>query len=522
MATTTPAGKSSDSPTDNNEDECQPNTDAALSGPLRIEGGSDSPNHAQSAYDSRHSNNSMRILSLARETDQDSSYGRRRERSNIFNELQTSNSIETLAEPGNIYESTGNSPQQLVEAQHQPSTPNLTATTNPSSPNSNASKAVSPAGRLRQELEGLRQRQESAHMIITEGTPRTPLRIDFPPSLSLSIIEPTNEHEVEHCIVLLHDSTGNEESLSGLAKRLQKNLPESAFVLIRGLQAVEGGNSGYLWADAPGEPRFIQTSTVILDQVIKDVLMTKCGFQPRDIVILGNGEGGMAALAAAASWQGFELGGVISIGGPMPDYVRPEHGVGAKTPALIIGGALGEINNVALQLIRDSFIYTDADIRKGEHDRVPETQEQLRPLWDFFAHRLKREEWNKKAVISFGTRASIRHQDQDTDEVADGGGIRGLGSLLILRELMNKIGDEERSRGGPEAESSFAPHAYRPMLNQSSHTDADVDTPLPPSGNGNPIEPDDIVPTPTHEVPDSSLFLPCHYFDYAAGTSTGG
>ena len=91
--------------------------------------------------------------------------------------------------------------------------------------------------------------------------------------------------------------------------------------------------------------------------------------------------------------------------------------------------------------------------------------------------------------------------------------MRGLGSLLILQDLMNKIGDLEKSLGGPEAESSFAPCAYRPMLNQSSHMNADIESP---------IEPDDIVPTPTHEVPNSSLFLPCHYFDYAAGTSTGG
>ena len=404
MATTTPAGKSSDSPTDDNEDECQPNTDAALSGPLPIEGGSDSPNHTQPAYDSRHSNNSMRIPSLAPETGQNSLYGRRRERSNIFNGLHSSNGIKTLAEPGNIYESTGNSPQQLVEAQHQPSTPNLTATTNPSSPNSNASRAVSPAGRLRQELEGLRQRQESAHMIITEGTPRTPLRIDFPPSLSVSIVEPADEHEVEHCIVLLHDSTGNEESLSGLAKRLQKRLPESAFVLIRGLQAVEGGNSGYLWADAPGESSFIQTSTVILEQVIRDVLMSRCYFRPQNIVLLGYCEGGMAALAAAASWQRLELGGVVSIGGPMPNYVRLPFGVRAKTPALVIGGALGDITAAALQLIQESFTYTYSDLRKGGYDSsIPETQEQLKPLCDFFAHRLRREEWNRQAVISCGT-----------------------------------------------------------------------------------------------------------------------
>ena len=100
--------------------------------------------------------------------------------------------------------------------------------------------------------------------------------------------------------------------------------------------------------------------------------------------------------------------------------------------------------------------------------------------------------------------------------------MRGLGSLLILQDLMNKIGDLEKSLGGPEAESSFAPCAYRPMLNRSSHTNTDIDTLPSPSDNESPIEPDDIIPTPTYKVPNSSLFLPCHYFDYAAGTSTGG
>ena len=403
---TMPAGRSFDSSMGDNEDEHQPNTGAALSGALLIEGGSASPNHTQSAYDNRQSNNSMRSLSLAPETGQDSSHGRRREQPYFSNGLHSSNGIETLAEPDNSYESTGNSLQQLVEAQHQPLTPNLTANTNPSSPNSNTSRAVSPVGRLRQELEELRQRQESARIFI-EGSPRTPQRADFPPSLSVSIVPPTTEPEVEHCVVLLHHSTGNEESLSDLAKSLLRSLAESAFVLIRGLQAVGGGNSGYHWTDAAWEGTFIQTSTVILDQVIKDVLMSRCRFQPQNIVILGHGEGGMAALAAAASWQGFELGGVVSIGGPMPHYVQPESGVRARTPALIIGGALGEINAAALQLIQKSFMYTDTDIRNREDDLIPETQEQLKPLLDFFAHRLRREEWNKQAVISFGTREFI-------------------------------------------------------------------------------------------------------------------
>lgn len=131
--------------------------------------------------------------------------------------------------------------------------------------------------------------------------------------------------------------------------------------------------------------------------------MSRCSFQLRDIVVLGHGEGGMAALAAVASWQGSELGGVVSIGGAMPDYVRPELDVRAETPALLIGSALGEINPAALQLIQESFAYTNTDVRDGGHALIPDTPEQLKPLCDFFAHRLRREEWNKQAVISCGT-----------------------------------------------------------------------------------------------------------------------
>ncbi len=515
MSPAVPTGKSSNPLMGDNEDEHRANTGAALSGVLLNGGGSISPNHTQSAYDNRQYNSSMRSPSLAPETAQDSIHGRRREPPHLATGPHSSNGIETFAEPGNINISAGKNLQQLLEAQHQPLTPSLTADINPSSPNSDTSRAVSPAERLRQELGELRQRQESAR-IIKEGPPSTPQRADFPPSLPLSIVAPITEPEVEHCVVLLHHSKGNEESLSDLAKSLRRSLAKSAFLLLRGLQAVRGGNNGYHWADAACEAGFIQSSTVILEQVIKDVLMSKCGFQPQNIVIIGHGEGGKAALAAAASWQGFELGGVVSIGGRMPDYVQPESGVRAKTPALIIGGALGEIKAPALQLIQESFIYTDTDIRNGERDLIPKSQEQLKSMFDFFAHRLQRAEWNKQAVISFGTRKFIWHKEQDTDRVIDGGGVRGLGSLFILQELMNKIGDEEKSRGGPEAESSFAPREYRPMPN------ADINTRSSPSGNESSIEPEDIVPTPTHGVPNSSLFLPCHYFNYAAGTSTGG
>lgn len=101
----------------------------------------------------------------------------------------------------------------------------------------------------------------------------------------------------------------------------------------------------------------------------------------------------------------------------------------------------------------------------------------------------------------------------------DGGGIRGYGSLLILHDLMNKIGDYEKSLGATE--SSFAPCDYRPTTKSSSETNTGSAESSPSSQLDVP-DADAVVATSSHELSNHSLFLPCHYFDYAAGTSTGG
>ena len=77
----------------------------------------------------------------------------------------------------------------------------------------------------------------------------------------------------------------------------------------------------------------------------------------------------------------------------------------------------------------------------------------------------------------------------------DGGGVRGYSSLLILEQLMETIATLERSTD-PEATSS----AYSRLV------DCLPETHLPPILN-------DTKPT--------ERYLPCHYFDYVSGTSTG-
>lgn len=299
---------------------------------------------------------------------------------------------------------TSDNSRLLGEAQQQPAQPTLSHVSDTSIIKGGNPRAISPAGWLKRQCEELRKKQEELKINI-DGPSRAPVQADFPLALSMKIVNPVQP--VESCIILLHNLANNEASLEEHVQILKGKQPESAFILLRGLQPIEPGNSGYHWADANGtvDEGFINTSRVILGDIIQDGLMAKCGFQPRDIVVLGHGQGGMAALAATACWNCIEFGGVVSFGGPIPGYVQLPLNVKAKTPALIYGVARGDITPTALQQIQTNFSFTDHHIPASEHDTVPLSDEEMAPLLEFFAHRLRREEWRRQAVISLGKKS---------------------------------------------------------------------------------------------------------------------
>ena len=91
----------------------------------------------------------------------------------------------------------------------------------------------------------------------------------------------------------------------------------------------------------------------------------------------------------------------------------------------------------------------------------------------------------------------------------DGGGIRGYSALLIIRALMEAIGDIERNYAEESATSAGpAASSYHPILPTVSAT-TDTESMSRDLGDDSPIT-------------NTSPWLPCHYFDYMAGTSTGG
>lgn len=93
----------------------------------------------------------------------------------------------------------------------------------------------------------------------------------------------------------------------------------------------------------------------------------------------------------------------------------------------------------------------------------------------------------------------------------DGGGVRGYSSLLILRALMIRIAEIEKE-DNPRSTNSvhpLLPRPRKPVRVKPTGTDTI-------RRNGSP---EAIVSNPRSLSAD---YLPAHYFDYLAGTSTGG
>lgn len=297
---------------------------------------------------------------------------------------------------------------RLPKAQKEPELPQSTAATSSSSSTDSFSSAGSHTKPEEMDLQDIRKIQEV--VALNHGTPpRFPEQDDFP-GLSIHILERIIDVDVRNCVIILHEHARTGSSLRSLALRLQKELPESVFILVQTSPASLSDTKSEVQSHQGGAgdvelyTQFLMESRTILVDIIHRDLVGKCHFSPRNIVILGHCQGGAAALGAAAIWGDIELGGVISVGGDMPASTPDMSTSKAKTPALILSSVLAKINDAALRRIREYFKYVDYhDIRRTSNEGIPEAED-IAKLLDFFAHRLGGEEWTKQAVISFGRR----------------------------------------------------------------------------------------------------------------------
>lgn len=149
-------------------------------------------------------------------------------------------------------------------------------------------------------------------------------------------------------------------------------------------------------------PTFKASTEQIGLDVITNVLIKKCGFLPSNIALVGHDQGGSAALAVAAACWATKFGGVVSIGGIMPSDFPDDFPNGSRAPThvLLLGGKLGDLTDKEVARIESTFSGTTKARKPGKSDDF-EDIEDLK-LKEFLAHQLRREEWTKEAVVTFG------------------------------------------------------------------------------------------------------------------------
>lgn len=135
-----------------------------------------------------------------------------------------------------------------------------------------------------------------------------------------------------------------------------------------------------------------KTSTIIiLDSIIREGLIGKCGYKSREIMIFGFAQGGMVGLQAAAELEGEELGGVVSVGGAL-SLSLPLKALDkrSKTPVLVCKASKGSaVSDSAISKLKDAFEFVEIKEWKKNVDGMPSNREEMLPIMQFFARRLR-------------------------------------------------------------------------------------------------------------------------------------
>jgi len=244
---------------------------------------------------------------------------------------------------------------------------------------------------------------------------KTPVLTDFPSPLTVAISYPNNNGIYStsmtpspNILLLLHGLGDSTASFSSLGRGL--NLPETTCITIQAPNSLPLDLVGFHWGDdvmfdtatsgLDMDAGFSRAVKLLVEDVVKKVLVSHCGYQLREILMLGLGQGGMAALAAArdigrpssllsSMASSSSLAGVVSIGAPYPlsaSTVGPKN----HTPVLLVAGSgFTTVTEVAVQRTRENFEFVELHRWARHGDGMPRNREEMLPVMQFFARRLR-------------------------------------------------------------------------------------------------------------------------------------
>ena len=156
---------------------------------------------------------------------------------------------------------------------------------------------------------------------------------------------------------------------------------------------------------------FGRAGRTIVQDVVRGVLVGKCGYSLREVLVFGFGQGGMVGLnvarelgvspSSSTSDSGSgqkgsgELSGVVSIGAPYPLSASSIAGSTTssgknRTPVLLVAGRdSSAVTDGAVQRTKQVFEFVEVHRYARKGDGMPRNRDEMLPVMQFFARRLR-------------------------------------------------------------------------------------------------------------------------------------
>ncbi|TLD23982.1 hypothetical protein PspLS_06623 [Pyricularia sp. CBS 133598] len=262
---------------------------------------------------------------------------------------------------------------------------------------------------------------------------RIPTEADFAPlaesGLHVQLHFPTPPESTTAILVLFHGLGDNEAPYAGFARGMA--LPGVLSVAVRGTSPLPPAMLGLPLDSGPTnhfhygddikvgsgdgldpDPGFDKARRVLLEKLVGDVIVGRCGWDVADVLLFGFGQGGSLALGLASSvrmgpevvdvsegdggssrpGKGSAFKGVISVGGPLPQSMVPtvSNRPKASTPVLLCRGRASEdLDDDAVEVVKKEFDNVEVATWKKSQDGMPESRDEILPIMKFFADRLR-------------------------------------------------------------------------------------------------------------------------------------
>lgn len=235
---------------------------------------------------------------------------------------------------------------------------------------------------------------------------KTPTTSDFPQlTVTITPAPSPSPTPAPNILLLLHGLGDTAAAFTKFAQALR--LPETTIITIQGTAPLPFDLGGFHWGDdvsfdsatgALDMDAGLTRSTKILTDLVRSTLVQKCGYALREIMALGFGQGGMAALALARELglkDGSEaaqigaLSGVISIGAPYA-LSGSRTGDKSRSPVLLVAGRDSvAVSDEAVRRTKQVFEFVEVSRYARRGDGMPGSREEMLPVMQFFARRLR-------------------------------------------------------------------------------------------------------------------------------------